>query len=124
MKDMSLTTDPKHPGLGYGSDNEPVEQNRVYLVLSQEELAKGFVKPFRTSYKHLDCGTTTTMNKTISDTYARDPWFYGSTYCCVCQKHRPLNEFVWEPDGESMDPGKWPADEHKRISALRESKKG
>jgi hypothetical protein len=116
---MSLTTDPKHPDLGRGSDEKPVEQNKVYLVLSADDLAKGFVKPFRSSYKHLTCSTTTKMAHEIAATYARDPWFYGSTYCVHCCMHRPLSEFIWEPDGESMDPSKWPATEHERIAALR-----
>ena len=50
---MSLTTDPKDPRLGHGVDNEPVPQNEVYLVLSEEERAKGFVRPVRTSYIHV-----------------------------------------------------------------------
>jgi hypothetical protein len=120
---MGLTTDLKHPDLGYGSDEEPVEQNKVYLVLSDDELAKGYVKPYRTSYKHLTCGTSTKMAHEIAATYARDPWFYGATYCVHCQKHRPLIEFIWEPDGESMAPIKWPTEEIKRIAELRESRK-
>lgn len=101
---MGLTTDRNCPGLGHGSDEKPVEQNQNYLVLSSEEIAKGFVKPFRRSYKHLLCGGSTTMPDAIAATYARDPYFYGSTYCCDCRMHRPLSEFVWEPDGESMNP--------------------
>ena len=31
------------------------------LTLSEEERAKGFVRPVRRTYKHLTCGTTTTM---------------------------------------------------------------
>ena len=116
---MSLTTDRNNSNLGYGVDESPIPQNKVYLVLSDEELAKGYVKPFRTSYKHLTCGTVTTMNETISATYARDPWFYGATYCCGCQMHRPLDEFVWLPDGESMSPRMWSKEEFERIVALR-----
>jgi len=102
---MSLTTDPNDPNLGHGFDEKPVSQNKIYLVMTQEEIDKGYVKPFRKSYKHLSCGCITTMNDAIAATYARDPYFYGSTYCCSCQKHRPLIEFVWMPDGgESMDP--------------------
>lgn len=50
---MSLTDDPKHPGLGHGSDDKPVPQNDTYLVLSAEERAKGFVRPVRHSYRHV-----------------------------------------------------------------------
>lgn len=97
---MSLTTDPKDPRLGHGSDSAPVPQNEVYLVLSEEERAKGFVRPYRDAYRHRTCNTITTMGRALSETYARDPKFYGATYCCHCRMHRPVAEFTWyEMDG-------------------------
>lgn len=96
---MSLTTDPTDPRLGYGSDNEPVPQNEKYLVLSEEDRAKGFVRPVRLSYIHNTCKTVTTMGQAIAETYSRDPKFYGATYCVHCQMHRPVSEFVWVDDG-------------------------
>lgn len=150
---MSLTTDRNDPELGHGSDKEKVSQNKKYLVLSEEELAKGFVRPVRTKYVHKGekieydkiedinilpeneqnlgyyayvkykesesplvgravsrqyykdfinknshtggCGVETRMNEKIAETYARDPKFYGATYCVGCQKHLPVAEFVW-----------------------------
>jgi hypothetical protein len=155
---MSLTTDPKNPKLGHGIDKESIPQNEVYLVLSEEERAKGFVRPVRTSYVHIGkkveleggklkkltkkeqekykdfnyygyikypkersplvgrylikeeyehigeyiggCGFLTTMNRIIAETYARDPQFYGATYCMGCQKHLPVDEFVWDGTNE------------------------
>lgn len=94
-----LTTDPADPRLTHGADQSPVEQAAVYLVLSAEELAKGFVRPVRHSYKHNTCGAVTTMGQALSETYARDPSFYGATYCCTCRMHRPVGEFVWDKDG-------------------------
>lgn len=41
------------------------------------------------------CGTVTTMGQSIAETYARDPKFYGGTFCCGCGKHFPVEEFVW-----------------------------
>ena len=170
---MGLTTDRNNPDLGYGVDESPVEQNKVYLVLSEDEIAKGFVKPYRDSYKHIGkkskyplrplteeeneryskydyiafepypeselpqtgrfwtqkqldnqgCGVITKMDHLISETYARDPWFYGSTYCVGCNMHRPLDEFVWEPDGESMNPSDWSNEEIMRIKELRKNDK-
>lgn len=150
---MSLTTDPNHPDLTRGGDTVPVPQAKVYLVLSEEERAKGFVRPYRDSYKHTGrhitgqtrdltddeksryvspsdgdqsfvlmemlpegrekfwtraeyekvgegCGTVTTMGRALSETYARDPKFYGSTYCVKCSMHLPVAEFRWlEMDG-------------------------
>lgn len=50
---MSLTTDPDDPRLGHGVDAGPIAQHDVYLVLSEEERAKGFVRPLRLSYRHV-----------------------------------------------------------------------
>lgn len=98
---MSLTTDPQDPRLGHGSNDSPVGQNEAYLVLSDEELAKGFVRPVRTSYVHRTCGAQTTMGLAIAETYARNPGFYGATYCVSCSMHRPVGEFDWA-DGSGV----------------------
>jgi hypothetical protein len=50
------------------------------------------------------CRTVTTMARSIAETYARDPHFYSGTFCATCRSHFPLKEFIWEPDGEPMDP--------------------
>lgn len=149
---MPLTTDPNDPRLGYGSDQEPAGMNEAYLVLSEEERAKGFVRPVRLSYQHVGvkpkhplrdltseeqsrhagrgyvkyevypesespktgkywtqaeldkigkgCGAVTTMGRALAETYARDPYFYGATFCAGCQMHKPVAEFVWTDDGE------------------------
>lgn len=67
-----------------------------YIVLTPEERSKGFVRPLRRTYLHKTCMTTTRMSLDISETYARDPYFYNATYCCACKLHLPLTEFVWE----------------------------
>ncbi len=95
---MGLTSDRNDPRLTHGADDEPVDQAEVYLVLSEEELAKGFVRPVRTRYKHETCGAVTTMAVLLAETYARQPTFYGATFCATCQMHRPVGpdgEFVW-----------------------------
>lgn len=97
---MSLTTDPNDSDLKRGINSEKVPQNKKYLVLSPDELAKGFVRPVRDKYIHDVCGVETKMNMTISETYARDPKFYGATYCIECCKHLPVGEFKWSVDGE------------------------
>lgn len=150
---MGLTTDPGDPRLTHGPDTEPGPQAEVYLVLSEEERAKGFVRPLRRAYLHVGpagpshplrdltveerelyagvgyvafeaypdgssalgrfwtqeqldaagtggCGTLTTMGLALCETYARDPGFYGSTYCCGCRMHRPVGEFRWDEDGQ------------------------
>jgi len=45
------------------------------------------------------CGSVTTMGRALSETYARDPHFYGATFCVTCNKHYPVAEFVWTADG-------------------------
>lgn len=148
-----LTTDPADPRLGHGQDNKPVPQQEAYLILSEEERAKGFVRPVRRSYKHVGapgpkyslsdltdeqkalwgdeyakfeaypegsnaigkfwtqaqldnirkgCGTVTTMGDAFAETYAREPRFYGATYCVVCSMHKPVNEFIWIDDGTEV----------------------
>lgn len=105
---MGLTSDPNDPRLTHGADTEPGPQAEVYLVLSDEERAKGFVRPVRRSYQHTYmpaeggirvCGAVTTMGQALSETYARQPKFYGATYCVNCQMHRPVSEFRWVEDG-------------------------
>jgi hypothetical protein len=143
-----LTTDPNDPRLTHGTDSQPVPQAAAYLVLSEEERAKGFVRPYRDAYRHVGihpryttrpltyeervqhgdryvsyepyppeegpvigrfwteaqltsgCNQVTTMGMALSETYARDPKFYGATYCVHCKMHRPVAEFVWTADGE------------------------
>jgi len=75
-------------------------QQKGYVVLSENERSKGFVRPYRDSYKHLKCGSVTRMSRTIAETYARDPSFYSGTFCCVCREHKPLSEFVWDNTDE------------------------
>lgn len=142
---MGLTTDPE---VARSSKILPNGQQETYVVLSDDERAKGFVRPVRRSYRHVGvrpknpvrpltdeekeryaqfgyeayeeypdansgavgrfwtmqqlnsgCGTETTMGQAIAETYARDPKFYGGTFCCACGAHFPVGEhgeFVWE----------------------------
>lgn len=101
-RDHTLVTDRDDDRLGYGVDTEPVPQHEAYLVLSDGERAKGFVRPLRQAYKHVGgraCGTVTRMGLALCETYARNPKFYGATYCVGCRMHLPVGEFVWDEDG-------------------------
>lgn len=103
---MSTTDDRNDPRLTHGADSEPTPMAQVYLVLSEEERKKGFVNPVRLSYEHTTCGTVTTMNRFIAETYARQPGFYKSTYCVQCRMHKPVGvngEFVWIEKGVATD---------------------
>jgi len=95
---MSTTSDPNDPRLTHGHDDTPVPMAETYLVLSEEERAAGFVRPVRVVYIHTTCQSRTRMGHAIAETYARNPHFYGSTYCTTCRMHRPVGangEFVW-----------------------------
>lgn len=101
---MPTTSDPTDPRLTTGADDTPAQQAEAYLVLSDADRARGFVRPVRRSYIHQSCGTVTTMAQSIAETYARDPGFYGATYCVACKMHRPVGEhgeFTWE-DGSKV----------------------
>jgi hypothetical protein len=101
--------------------NPATGQQKAYVVLSAAERAKGFVRPVRTTYRHVGrvtdmisdngaewkqriggCGTTTTMGQALAETYARCPDFYSATFCCFCKGHFPLDEFVWKGTEETV----------------------
>lgn len=161
---MSLTSNKNHPGVNKPKGKE--QQNEAYLILSEEERAKGFVRPYRDSYIHVGkdikshwkgihrmldedemrehndekyvavmtvltnedgsfkggafvtqeeldtwkkgervggCGVETKMAEAIAETYARDPKFYGATWCMGCNKHIRVDEFKWaDGSGETL----------------------
>ena len=74
----------------------PDGQQEGYVVLAEEERAKGFVRPVRRTYTHLKCGCDTTMGQ---------PNFYSGTFCIACGKHFPVGpdgEFVWKGTTERV----------------------
>ena len=73
-----------------------------YVVLTEEERKKGFVRPLRRSYQHVSCGSVTSMGLALAETYARDPSFYNATFCVACKNHFPLSEFLWEGTTETV----------------------
>lgn len=84
--------------------HRPTGMHSAYVVLSDAERAKGFVRPVRHTYVHLKCGSATTMGRALAETYARDPEFYTGTFCCACNAHflvGPTGEFRWD-DGEKV----------------------
>lgn len=144
---------------------KPNGQQKEYVVLTDDERAKGFQRPVRLSYKHVGraaprfplrdltaeeqarynnpesaggdckyakfeqypesesphvgrywtqadldrvgkgCGTVTSMSRDIAETYAREPRFYGKTFCPNCRTHIEVGEageFVWLDDGSRV----------------------
>jgi hypothetical protein len=93
---MSTTSDRSDPRLRNIDPTSGMQE--TYLVLSDEERVKGYVRPLRHTYIHTTCGAATTMGAAIAETYARNPHFYGGTYCATCRDHYPVGEngqFVW-----------------------------
>jgi hypothetical protein len=103
---MGTTDDRNDPALrNIGPDG----MQEKYLVLSDAERNLGFVRPVRMSYVHERCGTVTTMGRAIAETYARDPKFYGGTFCVGCRDHFPVGpdgEFVWSVPREGTPLGR------------------
>ena len=128
-------------------------QYQDHWVLSEEERSGGYIRPIRTTYRHIgkigpkyklrdlteeeynqhrnsaqfnkyskfeeypegdscaigrywsledlnavdrNCGVVTSMPMSIAETYAKNPKFYGSTFCVGCQEYFPVEEFVWD----------------------------
>lgn len=107
-----ITDDPKDLAL---KEIDSSGMQKKYLVLSEQERAKGFVRPLRRSYTHLQCGRSTRMGLELCETYARNPQFYGGTFCSGCSAHFPLKSnsskdrktqdfytFTWDEDGEGV----------------------
>lgn len=54
------------------------------------------------SHRKGGCGVVTKMGQDLSETYARDPKFYGATFCVGCNRHVPVGEFVWDGTDETV----------------------
>lgn len=92
------------PGVADTTDRGDGQQ-RGYVVLTEAERAKGFVRPVRRTYVHEKCGVPTSMGQVLAETYARDPKFYSGTFCAHCGSHFPVGangEFVWKDDGSKV----------------------
>jgi hypothetical protein len=98
---MSLVEKPKGEPFDNGNKRSDGQYER-YAVLPQSERDKGFVRPLRHSYRHLICDTVTTMGYALAATYARDPKYYGATFCCACRDHFLVADFVWEGTNEAV----------------------
>lgn len=85
--------------------NPDTGMQKAYVVLSEEERAKGFVRPVRQSYVHDKCGGVTTMGLALAETYARQVDFYSATFCSHCGAHFPVGangEFKWQGSEERV----------------------
>lgn len=90
LRDLTEEEKARHADRGYVKyetypESEAPLVGRMWTQAQLDSIGKG-------------CGTTTTMPLAIAETYARDPYFYGSTFCCGCGTYLPVGdwgEFVW-----------------------------
>lgn len=123
MSDRQLTDGSPVPEDGSHTKLRPDGQQVGYVVLTPEERAKGFIQPVRNKYVHKTCGVLTRMGQSLSETYARDPWFYGGTFCVGCGTHFPLHEFTWDGTDESLCPGHWTDEKAKQVAEAKKALK-
>ncbi len=78
--------------VGYVACEMKEDKIKRYLTQKQvDSISKGYMG---------GCGHATTMAQGIAETYAKNPQFYGSTFCIFCCKHLKVEEFVWEGSDE------------------------
>ncbi len=102
---------PKYPLRDLNADEEYHRQFGYFKFEEYPESEKRGLGRFWTQAQ-LDavgkgCGSLTTMGRALAETYARDPHYYGSTFCCACRKHLPVGEqgeFIWD-DGSNQRVG-------------------
>jgi len=107
QKYVHVGTRPKYPLRDLTP--EELEKNKQYGYVKYEPYPEE-LRPLCGAYwtearLRSGCGTVTTMGRELSETYARDPKFYGATFCCHCGKHFPVGEngeFVWDGTNEKV----------------------
>lgn len=85
MTDEELEVNPEYVKYEEYPESERPRVGRFWTQEQLDSVGKG-------------CGSVTTMKKDLAETYARDPYFYGATYCVTCSMHLPVGEdgeFVW-----------------------------
>ncbi len=96
LRDLTDEEATRYFGLGYVK----------YEEYPEDELIAGrFWTQARLDAVGKGCGVVTTMGQQIAETYARNPGFYGGTYCAGCSAHLPVGrdgEFVWEGTNERV----------------------
>lgn len=82
--------------------DDSTDQDLNVPAMTEQDLrsATGYVRPYRDTYAHTTCGTETNVDANIADTLAREPKFYGRTFCADCDGHFPIGQFRWSQDGE------------------------
>jgi hypothetical protein len=97
LRDLTPEEQETHTGCGYVKyetfpESESPRLGRYWRASDLEAVGRG-------------CGVVTRMAPSIAETYARQPAFYGSTFCVGCGAHfrvGVVGEFVWEGTDERV----------------------
>jgi hypothetical protein len=89
---MGITTDRNDPNL---REIEPSGMQKSYLVLSEEERAKGFIRPVRRSYKHVGVRPKYPLRDLTPDEQERYGEFGYVKYEAYPESESPVNGRFW-----------------------------
>jgi hypothetical protein len=98
---MSLTDDPNDPRLTRGATRptrRTATRPRCTSCSPRTSAPRASSGRYAGRTGTRSAATVTTMGQALAETYARNPGFYGATYCVHCGQHRPVGadgEFYW-----------------------------
>lgn len=79
---------------------------RANWLLTEEEKARGLVRPVRFTYTCLDCGADNDLQSLgLAEAMARDPGKVDNLYCARCRRYMctgPRGHFVWKGSTEKV----------------------
>lgn len=65
------------------------------VVLTEQELAAGFVRPLRLRVLHIFCGRPSAVMAGQAEDLAKDPASWSTCWCGVCGRRLPIEQFTW-----------------------------
>lgn len=71
-------------------------------LLTRADRALGLIRPLRYTYTHRRCTSDTVLSEGSARLWARNPRHARVTWCCFCQRDRPVAEFVWWGSSETV----------------------
>jgi hypothetical protein len=93
VRDLTADEQERYAAFGYAKfEQYPEGSDTLGRYWTERDLTSG-------------CGAITHMGLALAETYAREPGYYGLTFCVGCSKHRPVGahgEFVWKGTTERV----------------------
>ena len=90
-----ITTDPNDPRLTHGNDDVPVPQAEAYLVLSEEEREKGFVRRYRDTYVHVGNKPKRPLRELTEEERTRYGSFHYVAFESYSESESPVTGRFW-----------------------------